>query len=244
MVDIVLVHGSWHGPWCWTDFAQRLTEYGHSVRAVQLRDHNRPSCRIWHRIHHYVDDVKRVAEEFTSPPVFVGHSMGCLIMQKYLEGRRCPGLVLMAPLPPGGTIPAAVRLAIHHPIELLKASLLLRLNPFVRTSRLVREMFFNPDTSQEIVDNCFARIQDESYLAFMDTMAVRPRPHRINVPVLVLGAERDSIITAAEVQKTASVYGTVAEIFPGMGHNMMLDDNWHTVADRVDAWVRHVKATA
>jgi hypothetical protein len=29
-----------------------------------------------------------------------------------------------------------------------------------------------------------------------------------------------------------------------MGHDMMLDDNWRMVADRVDAWVRHVKATA
>jgi hypothetical protein len=28
-----------------------------------------------------------------------------------------------------------------------------------------------------------------------------------------------------------------------MGHDMMLDDKWHKVADRVDAWMRHVKAT-
>jgi pimeloyl-ACP methyl ester carboxylesterase len=240
MTDILLVHGSWHGPWCWTDFARRLSQHGHLVRTIQLRDHDRPAGRLWHRISDYVDDVRHVAAKFSAPPVFVGHSMGGLIVQKYLERRQCAGLVLMAPLPPGGTIPAAARLAIHHPMALLKASLLLRLKPFVTTSSLVREMFFTPDTPQEIVDDCLTHIQDESYLAFLDTMVVRPRPQRIQAPVLVLGAELDSIITVAEVERTARAYRTEAEIFPGMGHDMMLDKNWHKVADRVDAWVRQV----
>ncbi len=106
---------------------------------------------------------------------------------------------------------------------------------------LVRELFFKPDTPQEIVDHCFACLQDESYLAFIDTMVVLPRPHRVQVPMLVLGAERDSIFTVVEVRSTARAYQTEAEIFPGMGHDMMLDTDWQKVADRIGAWIRDIK---
>jgi pimeloyl-ACP methyl ester carboxylesterase len=93
-------------------------------------------------------------------------------------------------------------------------------------------------TPQAVVDQCFTRLQDESYLAFLDTMLVRARPHRVESPVLVLGAERDAILTTHEVQATARAYGGEAEISPRIGHDMMLDDGWEKVADRVDAWAR------
>jgi pimeloyl-ACP methyl ester carboxylesterase len=106
MTRILLVHGAWHGPWCWDGFADRLTERGHQVRAVQLRGHDRPPGRIWHRVHHYVDDVQRGATQFAEPPVLVGHSLGGLAVQKYLERHHAPGAVLLATLPPKGTIGA------------------------------------------------------------------------------------------------------------------------------------------
>lgn len=123
-------------------------------------------------------------------------------------------------------------------MELLKSNLLLRLQPFVRTPALARQMFFTPETPQAIVDDFFARLQDESYLAFIGTMVVLPRPRRIQVPMLVMGAERDAIFSVAEVRRTARAYRTEAEIFSGMSHDMMLDPDWHKVAERVDSWIR------
>jgi pimeloyl-ACP methyl ester carboxylesterase len=238
MAGILLIHGAWHGPWCWENFARRLTERGHEVRMVQLRGHHRPPGRIWHRVHDYVEDVGRAAAEFSKPPVLVGHSLGGLVAQKYLERNLAAGLVLMASIPPGGTTALVARLAGRHPFQFLKANLLLRLKPLVATRRLARELFFTRDTSQDIVDHCFAMLQDESYLALIDTMVVLARPRRVEVPVLVLGAERDAIFTMHEVHRTARAYQTVAEIFPELGHDMMLDEGWHNVADRIDLWVR------
>jgi hypothetical protein len=37
MAGILLVHGAWHGPWCWDGFAERLAGHGHQVLAVSLR---------------------------------------------------------------------------------------------------------------------------------------------------------------------------------------------------------------
>jgi len=237
MADILLVHGAWHGPWCWTHFAERLTACGHRVRTVELRGHDRPRGRIWHRVRHYVEDVERAAAGFPAPPVLVGHSLGGLVVQKYLEHHPAPGAVLMASIPPWGTIGAIARLFRQHPMVWLKANLLLRLKPFVSTAKLVRGLFFTPRTPQTIVDTCFTRLQDESYLAFIDTMVVLPQPRRVDAPMLVLGAEEDAFFTVDEVRRTARAYRTEAEIFPGMGHDMMLDTDWPKVADRIDAWL-------
>jgi hypothetical protein len=36
MAGILLVHGGWHGPWCWDAMAERLTGHGHQVGTVRL----------------------------------------------------------------------------------------------------------------------------------------------------------------------------------------------------------------
>jgi pimeloyl-ACP methyl ester carboxylesterase len=237
---VLLIHGGWHGPWCWDAFADRLTERGHEVRAVQLRGHDGRPGRLWHRIHHYVEDVERAAAEFDRPPIPVGHSMGGLLAQKYLERNPAPAAVLMASVPSGGVLAPVARLAARNPLAFSKANLLLRLGPLVSTPTRVRELFFSPDTPQAVVDECRARVRDESYLALLDMLLflARARPQRIDAPVLVLGAEHDGFWSVGEVRRTAQAYRTEAEIFPGMGHNMMLDQGWEEVADRIDAWLR------
>ena len=57
------------------------------------------------------------------------------------------------------------------------------------------------------------------------------------MPVLVLGAGRDAFFTDHEIHRTAHAYATKAEIFPSMGHNVMLDAGWWAVADRVHTWI-------
>jgi hypothetical protein len=59
----------------------------------------------------------------------------------------------------------------------------------------------------------------------------------VRTPILVLGAEQDGAHTRAEVQATARAYGTQAEFFAGMGHNMMLEPGWAVVAERIDSWL-------
>jgi pimeloyl-ACP methyl ester carboxylesterase len=240
MAGVLLIHGGWHGPWCWDTFADRLSERGHEVKAVQLRGHDGRPGRLWHRIHEYVEDVERAAAGFDRPPIPVGHSMGGLVTQKYLERNPAPGAVLLASVPSGGVVATVARLAARYPVAFVNTTLLLRLGPLVTSSARVRELFFSPDTPQAIVDDCHARIQDESYLAFLDMLLflARARPRQVKTPVLVLGAEHDIFISARQNRRTARAYRTEAEIFPGIGHNMMLDQGWEKVADRIEAWLR------
>ena len=88
------------------------------------------------------------------------------------------------------------------------------------------------------VQQYFTLIQNESYRAFLDMMVFSlPHPKRVKTPMLVLGAECDTIFTPAEVQATARAYHTEATIFPSMAHDMMLGDDWQNVADHILSWL-------
>jgi pimeloyl-ACP methyl ester carboxylesterase len=64
-----------------------------------------------------------------------------------------------------------------------------------------------------------------------------PKPRLATSPLLVLGAQDDGTLTNAEVTATARTYGTHAEFFSGMGHNMMLEPGWQAVAERIAGWL-------
>ena len=71
------------------------------------------------------------------------------------------------------------------------------------------------------------------------TWFTRPAQARaVTTPLLVLGAESDGCITQEEVRATARAYRTEAEIFPNMGHNMMVEPGWEAVAQRIHTWLK------
>ncbi len=71
-----------------------------------------------------------------------------------------------------------------------------------------------------------------------------PRTHLVTTPLLVLGAECDGCFTPREVRATAAAYRTDAELFPGMGHDMMLEPEWSAVAERMHDWLESRCAAA
>lgn len=63
------------------------------------------------------------------------------------------------------------------------------------------------------------------------------RVERIKAPMLVLGADADTVIPPSDVHATAKAYGTCAELFPSMAHDMMLESGWRSVAERILSWL-------
>lgn len=242
MAGILLVHGAWHGPWCWKDFAARLAQRGHDVRVMQLRGHDQRSGRIWHRVADYVEDVRIAAAQFSIPPVIVGHSLGGVLVQRYLESHRAAAAVLLATIPAGGALAGMQRFVRRHPIILVSSLLLFSMRAFIRSAALVREFFFSPDTPERIVVDTMTRLQDESSLALLDLLWLKWRPPLEPLPVLVLAAGSDGFLTAAEAERSARAYGTRAEYFDGMGHDLMLEQGWEKVADRIHQWIGEVTA--
>jgi pimeloyl-ACP methyl ester carboxylesterase len=239
---LLLVHGAWHGAWCWAERAlPTLAGRGRHAYAVSLRAHGgspaRPSLRRA-SLGDYVEDVLEAAAGLPAPPVLVGHSMGGLAVQLALaRGARAVGGVLLAAAPPRGVLGATLRLARRHPLRFLEANATLRLWPMVKTPALVAASLLRPGASPEEAARLHARLQDESYLAYLGMMLPGLDPRRVKVPMLVVGAGADTIFTEGEVRATARAYGTEAVMIPGAGHDLMLDPAWDAVADRLVAWL-------
>jgi pimeloyl-ACP methyl ester carboxylesterase len=86
MSTFVLVHGSFHGGWCWDAVASRLTAAGHRVIAPDLPGRGgdtRPLASLT------LDDyITRVADTIAAQPepvVLAGHSMGGVVITGVAE---------------------------------------------------------------------------------------------------------------------------------------------------------------
>ena len=240
---VLFVHGAWHGAWCWKEnFLPYFAQRGYTSHAISLRGHGtsqRPTHFRLARIADYVADVARVVEQLPDPPVLVGHSMGGLVVQKYLEEHTVPAAVLLASVPVRGVLRATLRIAVRHPLAFLKANLTWSLYPIVGKPEFCRESFFSPDISDEKLEAYFSRIQDESYLAFLDMMFFNlPNPEKVETDLLILGAGNDTIFYPDEIEATAKAYKTESVMFADMSHDMMLEKGWEAVADRILNWLQ------
>ena len=239
---LLFVHGAWHSSWCWNEhFLSYFTQHGYASYTFDLRGHGKSEGQQrlrWTRIADYVADVEQITRQLERPPVLIGHSMGGLVVQKYLETHDAPAGVLLASVPPSGVLRTTLSIARRHPLAFLKTNATLKLYHIVGTPALSREAFFSANMPDEHVQRYFTLIQNESYRAFLDMMVFSlPRPRRVKTPLLVLGAECDRIFTPKEVRATARAYNTEAAIFPSMAHDMMLGDDWQSVADHVLHWL-------
>ncbi len=77
MASFLLVHGSWHGAWCWDPVVKRLRAAGHHVRAMDLPGHGedmRDPSDV--SLAHYSGAIQAEIAEMGDNVILVGHSMG------------------------------------------------------------------------------------------------------------------------------------------------------------------------
>jgi pimeloyl-ACP methyl ester carboxylesterase len=242
---LLFVHGAFAGAWCWSEhFLPYFAKQGFRACAVSLSGHGGSPGRErldWLSIADYVRDLEQAVSLVGGDPVLIGHSMGGFVVQKYLERAAAPGVVLMASVPPQGLLSASITLAFSNP------GLFADVNSMMHRGRaslasLQHALFASPVAPDKLQDY-YRRMQPESQRAMWDmTFFDLPQLRRERCPpMLVLGAERDILVPRSEVEQAARSYGTRAEIFPGMGHVMMLEAGWQKVADRIIDWTRTLR---
>lgn len=239
---LLFVHGAYTAAWCWEEhFLDWFADQGYFSYALSLSGHGASRGRSQldsFSINDYVKDVAEVVTALPTPPVLIGHSMGGFVVQKYLEQQLAPAAVLMSSVPPQGLMSSMFGLMFQKP------GMLADLNRLMTGGRMavesLREAMFAQPIDAADLQRFLRSAQMESHRAIWDmTLFNLPQPARVNrTPMLILGAERDHLIPASLVHMTAMTYGLEAEIFPGLGHGMMLEQDWQTVAERIHGWLQ------
>ena len=142
---LLFIHGAWHGAWCWEPLMNFLAEKGVTSYALDLPGHGKRKVEgvIGLGIMDYVAAVESTVSELSlTSPILVGHSMGGLIVQKYLEKNDATAAVLIAPCPAmGGSLRLLFKYAMRQPIAGLTATFGRR--TAIRDKALCRRLFFN-----------------------------------------------------------------------------------------------------
>ena len=82
----VLVHGSWHGGWCWTPVVRRLEELGHRAYAPTLAGHGPDVERAGITHEDCVDSIVQYIEvRQLRDIILVGHSFGGTIISRVAQ---------------------------------------------------------------------------------------------------------------------------------------------------------------
>ena len=239
---LLFVHGAYTAAWCWDEnFLPWFAEQGYAAYAVSLSGHGGSRGRAYldsFSIADYVADVADVVAQLPAPPVLIGHSMGGMVVQKYLEKHRAPAAVLMSSVPPQGLLGSAFGLAFAKPHLLGDLNRLMGGGqPQMET---LRDAMFHETIELERLRRYYHLCQPESHRAIWD-MSLFDLPSLSNIPrppMLVLGAEHDVLIPPDQVRMTARSYGVSATILPDLGHGMMMETDWRIAADPILYWLK------
>lgn len=81
MNHYLLIHGAWHGAWCWDELAGRLRAAGHRVTAIDLPGmgaDRRPAAQV--TLQAWIDRTVQALQDCGQPAVLVGHSMAGMVI--------------------------------------------------------------------------------------------------------------------------------------------------------------------
>jgi len=88
MSVFVLVHGSWHGGWCWDKLVPLLEKDGHRVLAPDLPSHGKdrtPPVQV--TLRSYTDAIGSLVDNQPERVILVGHSMAGSVISQVAESR-------------------------------------------------------------------------------------------------------------------------------------------------------------
>jgi pimeloyl-ACP methyl ester carboxylesterase len=174
MSRFVLVHGAWHGAWCWEKVVPLLTVRGHQVRAIDLPGHgDDPAPPGAVGFDDYVARMGAVLAAPGEPPILVGHSLGGAVITDAADRwpERIRALVYLCAILPDG--PEAM--ARFRATEALMAGVrptadgsVMDLDPAV-----VRDAFYH-DCSDEDAARAAARLRPQPAGGFQMTFELAP----------------------------------------------------------------------
>lgn len=160
-MEFVLIHGAFHGAWCWERFIPELQDRGHTALAVDLpvSDPDAGSAEYASTV---LDAMTALGEE----PIVVGHSMGGVAVPLVAASRPISRMVFLAaflPEPGASLADQRAREPIDSNIEIPNPEFTdLGDSVFTVGANTAVEMFYN-DVPADISDWAVERLRPQAY---------------------------------------------------------------------------------
>ena len=240
---VLLLHGAWHGAWCWEgNYLDYFADAGHETWAMDLSDHGESGKKKPLRfttVDDFLADIASVINAMPEPPIIIGHSMGGLLCQHVLnDNPNVRGVGFLASLPSAGVV--GIKLTVH-PLKKLQSNLTLSLYPLISSRKNAKYMFLEPEADDAAVDYMMARLGNESWLAFVGIATGKSLPEApatpLKTPVCVVAAGGDTIIPVKLQEQLAERFGVQAHIIPDAPHDLMLAKKWEASARVFLNWI-------
>lgn len=252
---LVFVHGVSHGAWCWEKFIEYFTKIGYTCFAINLRGHgdNDENDIKGAQLSDYVTDVIRCIDYIEnhhndikidipySKPYIIGHSMGGAIVEIYISkySDEVKGAVLFAP----ATAQGMGKSIFTTTVTKTGFNTMPTTRGCKPNKHLAESNFFiakDKDTKKFV-----PRITDETELKYYDDQLCKESTkamfdlHKftlnknINIPVFVIGSNKDAYFPEDSLKSTANFYDTEPMILRGLCHDMMLDPEMEKAVESV-----------
>jgi len=79
--QFILIHGAWHGGWCWEQVAAELKKAGHGVQTPTMPGHHKNDDRTHICLEDYIESIVSTIEKTRKTVVLVGHSSAGFLIQ-------------------------------------------------------------------------------------------------------------------------------------------------------------------
>ncbi len=240
---ILFVHGSFCSAPIWRyRFMPFFSEHGHDCYAVSLRGHGK-SGGEWplhfYSLANYVEDLQEAIDYIGETPVLVGHSLGGMVVQKYIEDSEVAGVILLNSLPPSGAFSSMIHMMTASPELYWALNQALIFSTDLMSFDALKKMLVTDDTHPASLAEVHSLFQPESMRALNDiTFLDIPRQQALpGFPIAVMGGDADVMIPVTALKETARFHDADLEIIPGAPHAVMLDRRWKMVAERMRSWM-------
>jgi pimeloyl-ACP methyl ester carboxylesterase len=228
---LLFVAGYSHGAWVFAEhWLEHCAERGFAAYSMSLRGHGESGSAARTTLRAYAHDVVQVAARLPRQAVLIGHGVGGLAVAQAMARYPARAGVLVAPVFGGpGTVVAALT---GNPAGTIPAIFGGRLS--VRRGQL-----FGRSLSAGEARSYASRLGGgRAPLAQWQLARTRTAEEPVgNAPVLVVGSPDDKIVRRTSLEKVARQYGGAPLLFPGMGHDLMLDSRWPEPIDAILDWL-------
>jgi pimeloyl-ACP methyl ester carboxylesterase len=230
---VLFVPGFGHGAWAFAEhWLEHTAQRGFPAYAMSLRGHGGSGSAPKTTMRGYVHDVVQVAAGLPRRAVLVGHGAGARVVAGALARYPAAAGVLVAPVLGGPRMAATV--ALRNPVATVPAL-------FGGGLRPGRSALFSRALPSAVARGYATQLGRAAPRAQWQLLLAGPPQQAVgDPPVLVVGSPDDRLVPRTALANTARRYGGAPLLFPGMGHDLMLDTRWAEPIDAILDWLDKV----